>query len=378
MVVRATQQYTEVLADGQGLVRTSQQYAEVLVDGIGDARITNQYVEVLFERGDDNVGDSLTLTDVATAKVVRHVSVGDTLTLSDTAVQRFVFATAETTLSFSDAIVRSGTWRANVVQSLSFDDTEDARRSIAHESVAHEFTLTQKAGRVFTESVVTTLSFGQSGDRISHPETIFELIQTAFGYKGSIASSSLSFTDLASHKGIFRRAVGSTLNLTQSVTFYLVQSCGNVTYHPFVGATSEVGYTPPSTTAPVLSDGTLTLTYPYVSPTSTLVLRNPEYGNQDRLNFNRVNRETRGGTLVVFADPNWPKSQIITVQIDRLKQTQVNELFEFLGDSLGKQIGLLDWEGRQWQGVILTPDATVTHVSRTDRSVSFDFRGQLV
>ena len=43
--------------------------------------------------------------------------------------------------------------------------------------------------------------------------------------------------------------------------------------------------------------------------TFSVSLRAPNLGNKDRLSFNRVLRETRGGTLVVFADPIWPKVQ---------------------------------------------------------------------
>jgi hypothetical protein len=108
------------------------------------------------------------------------------------------------------------------------------------------------------------------------------------------------------------------------------------------------------------------------------VLRNPELANKETLSFDRINRETRGGTLEVYSDPDWPKAKTLSLEVQHLKQSQVDDLLQFFLDSLGQEIGLLDHENRQWRGFILTPDAEVTHVGRENRSVQFDFEGELV
>ena len=61
--------------------------------------------------------------------------------------------------------------------------------------------------------------------------------------------------------------------------------------------------------------------------TDTLVLRAPEFGNKDRLQFNRISRETRGGTLIVYADPMWPKTQTLVLTFSALKPAQAEALW---------------------------------------------------
>jgi hypothetical protein len=49
------------------------------------------------------------------------------------------------------------------------------------------------------------------------------------------------------------------------------------------------------------------------------------FGNKDRLQFNRISRETRGGTVVVLADPIWPKIETQAITITGLTREQVWE-----------------------------------------------------
>ena len=87
------------------------------------------------------------------------------------------------------------------------------------------------------------------------------------------------------------------------------------------------------------------LLYPAVGPaTDSVTLRAPNLGNKDRLSFNRVLRETRGGTLVVYADPIWPKIQTLVLSFSGLSGDEAQALIAFFNDHLGLEIGLLDWE----------------------------------
>ena len=79
--------------------------------------------------------------------------------------------------------------------------------------------------------------------------------------------------------------------------------------------------------------------------TDSVTLRAPNLGNKDRLSFNRIVRETRGGTLIVFADPIWPKLETLVLSFSGLSSTQSQQLLAFLETHLGEEIGLLDWEG---------------------------------
>jgi hypothetical protein len=232
-------------------------------------------------------------------------------------------------------------------------------------------------GRVIEVEASNTLTLTDESVRRVTAEDTLVLVQTVVVGKSAPTSNTISLVQTANAAGIYRRTGTNTLALAQAVTYEIDNNCIEKNYTPFVGAGSGE-YTPPSTTTPTLSSDTLTLTYPYVSPTTTLILRNPAFSNKDRLIFNRINRVTRGGTLIVFADPQWPKQQRLTLQLDALRPQQILDLIDFLEESLGKEIGLLDWEGRQWKGLILNPDTDLVQPAREDRSVVIDFEGELV
>lgn len=90
----------------------------------------------------------------------------------------------------------------------------------------------------------------------------------------------------------------------------------------------------------------ITLTYPYVSPTNTYIIKRPEFNNKERDSFNKIIRETRGGTLKIGRESTWPKTQSLEVAFPILCPDDSNSLFTFLQVSLGKEIGLLDYLSR--------------------------------
>ena len=121
-----------------------------------------------------------------------------------------------------------------------------------------------------------------------------------------------------------------------------------------------------------------TFLYPAVTPSDTLTLRSPELGNKDRLSFNRISRETRGGTLVVYADPIWPKTQVQVLSFTGLTETQAADLLNFMSNHLGLEIGFVDWERRLWKGIITNPTDAVTQDGRGAMfSASLEFEGAL-
>jgi len=111
--------------------------------------------------------------------------------------------------------------------------------------------------------------------------------------------------------------------------------------------------------------------------TDSITLPAPDFGNRDRLSFNRVLRETRGGTLIVYADPIWPKIQTLVLSFSGLTGAEAQALLEFFDNHLGQEIGLLDWEHRYWVGVVTTPDEPIVQDGKDSFSASFEFEGQL-
>ena len=111
--------------------------------------------------------------------------------------------------------------------------------------------------------------------------------------------------------------------------------------------------------------------------TDSVTLRAPNLGNKDRLGFNRVLRKTRGGTLIVYADPIWPKTQRLVLNFSSLLRTEAQELLSFFENHLGQEVGLLDWEQRYWRGIIMTPESPVIEDTRGRCSANFEFEGEL-
>ncbi len=208
------------------------------------------------------------------------------------------------------------------------------------------------------------------------------LSQTAVGVAGKPGVSVLSLTGVAAATIDRGLANVSTLGLQQSTTYTLILGSTRCQYSPFVGNSSDPNApTPP----PVEIDGPMVgiqvpfqLVYPSTGVvTDSVSLKAPNLGNKDRLAFNRVLQETRGGTLIVFADPIWPKIQTLVLTFSGLYRVEAHALLTFIDDYLGKEIGLIDWEHRYWKGIITTPDEPIVEDKFDNFTASFSFEGEL-
>lgn len=335
-MLRTTSQQAEVLATGAGVARVSQQVAEALTRSSGKARVSQQVAEVL-----------LSTTEFP----------GD----------------GSGTLTLADAVDYRGPVYVQVHHVVHLEQTGHGVAPI-RVSVQDTLALVQRGGRTLAVTVSDSLALTDSGGKTDAVDDALALVQTASIGKGATVHCVLSLLSEAIPGGVFRKTVSHGLGLIQSGTYQLDGPCVLRQYTPFVGFGDG---TTPGTSAPALADAILTLTHPFVAPTRTVTLRNPNFHNRDRLGFNRINRESRGGTLVVFADPSWPKTQTLQIEVSGLTRQQVADLMDFFAASLGQEIGLLDHENRQWRGVILNPDTPFADLGCSDRMVSFEFEGEL-
>ena len=197
------------------------------------------------------------------------------------------------------------------------------------------------------------------------------------------AANTMNLVDEHEVTGIFIRSLVSDLGIGHSLTWYEDTPCGKKQYTPFQGEdTTSSAVTPPPEN---LQDpqGSTTDRFSLYQPalgvkTDEVVLRAPELDNRDRNAFSRVSRETRGGTLVVYADPNWPKVRTLAVTLIGLTETQVDDLHTFLQSTVGQDIGLTDWEGRLWQGIITNPDEVATQDGKAQWTISLEFEGVML
>ena len=251
---------------------------------------------------------------------------------------------------------------------------------LRHEASAHVALATGTSA-----SASSSLSFSQR----AIPKAIEEsatntlvLTQTAIGDAAKPGQSTLTFTQAGTFTIDRGLAAISTLELQQSVTFTLIIGTTKCQYSPFVGDSSDPNAPDPP---PSAIDGPMAgiqvpfqLVYPSVGAvTDSVALKTPNLGNKDRLSFQRVLREARGGTLIVYADPIWPKIQTLVLTFSGLLRVESQELLIFIDDHLGKEIGLIDWEHRYWRGIITTPDEPAIEDRFDSFTVSFEFEGEL-
>lgn len=142
-------------------------------------------------------------------------------------------------------------------------------------------------------------------------------------------------------------------------------------YRPFVGE-GAAGVPPSSYWA--ASDLTgVQLRYPATGAATDIIqLRKPNFGNVQRLAMDRINRETRGGNLRIFADPVWPKTESMLLTFSTLTAAEKTSLLAFLDNHLGEDIVFIDWENRPWRGVIVSIDPFVQD-TRDTFTASFEF-----
>jgi hypothetical protein len=233
-------------------------------------------------------------------------------------------------------------------------------------------------------SATSQVNLGQDG----HPtltgdaESQLSLGQSASGETGKPVDSDLALNQSAGVTLTRAESAGSTLAINQSAAYTLILASTQHQYSPFVGFSDDPSAPePPSTTLQGPMAGIevpFQLVYPATGVvTDSVSLKSPNLGNKDRLAFNRVIRETRGGTLVVFADPIWPKTETLVLSFSGLLRVEAQNLLTFIEDHLGQEVGLIDWEHRYWRGVITTPDEPVVEDRFDSFSAGFEFEGEL-
>jgi hypothetical protein len=217
---------------------------------------------------------------------------------------------------------------------------------------------------------------------VGNAENTLNFVQTIQFSKSLTARSTMNLVSDMSRIMIYNRTLTHDNAIGHALTWLEDSPCGRKRYTPFQGEnTIPLNVSPPSN---VLDDpqgeaDTFKLYQPYLGVhTSEVELRQPELDNRDRNAFSRVSQETRGGKLLVFADPTWPKVRTMAVTIVGLTETKVNEFQTFVQSTVGQMIGLTDWEGRLWSGHITNPNEQATQDGKARWTITFEFEGEML
>lgn len=113
--------------------------------------------------------------------------------------------------------------------------------------------------------------------------------------------------------------------------------------------------------------------------THTLALRKPKFGNTTTVETEALVRRNKGKMIQVFKSANWPTFTSLKYTIEKMSQTDVNNLIAFLQLTLGLQVTLVDYLNRTWLGYFTTEsfDITQNGQGNCQFEVSFEFLGVL-
>lgn len=229
-------------------------------------------------------------------------------------------------------------------------------------NIEHVLELEQDWSREAPINASNTLSFTQEAIVSYGFESVLNLTQTVSGGIGYGIEHELGLSHTLSSAGsIWNRSASHTIPFTSSGNGFN----GNDKCFRRVGEAS--GPTQTGDLTLYSKDGLYSVT-----------LRNPEIDNIRRTAFDRVVRETRGGNLIVYRDPNWNVVQTLLFTIVALKRSTLDSLQTFFLNTLGQEIALVDWLGEEWSGVVTRPDETVTEDRDGYWTFAFEFEGTKV
>lgn len=125
-------------------------------------------------------------------------------------------------------------------------------------------------------------------------------------------------------------------------------------------------------TIPTISKSkSITLSY----NTLSITVRAPELGDTDGIDEVRINRLSRGGDLIVYSDPNWPRTESLSYRFSFLTTHEITQLKDFVHATIGQSILLVDYDGLSWSVIITNPDFEFDQTSKNNYTATLEFEG---
>lgn len=106
--------------------------------------------------------------------------------------------------------------------------------------------------------------------------------------------------------------------------------------------------------------------------------RRPLLGNSDSIAFQRINRRTRGGDIIIFRDNEWPKTEVLNLTFDFTTDDEAQAMMNMLRYTAGWFIHYRDHENRLWFGIVQNPDTEVSQTGINHFMVEVRFEGDQV
>ncbi len=206
-------------------------------------------------------------------------------------------------------------------------------------TVSNYLELHQNANRPKFLYVTNQLILTQSAKKVLH-----QIVGNTLTYNQSVNVS---------------KGISQTLVFNQSVTINIIRSLNvaqvfqiNQGVALYKNNDSSFIMAPPS--APIVYNP-VSLTNGLVTVTLTI----PEFGDVNNIEHHRIARESRGGDRIIYHDLIWPIRESLQLEFRDLSENQGKQLLNFLEDTLGTTITLIDHYGTTWSGIILNPDLEI-------------------
>ena len=268
----------------------------------------------------------------------------------------------------------------------------DYTRNINIYVYANEILLITDSGRIplTTQHTYDTLTLSQQGYMTFVLQSLL-LSQIAVGGRSpGVQIQVISFTQDVKQGGTFRRTINQNIGIGHALTYYEDLPCNKKQYKPFMGENTVPGSkaAPPSSipnpqfnTYPGINEcgDRFLLYWPSKGVrVTTVTIKAPKFGDRDRNAYTRINRETRNGEIIVYADPTWPKVRTMAVTIVGITKADMEAYQSLIYEHLGQLIGLTDWYGNEWEGVITDPNSPAVHDGTQGWTISFKFEGDII
>lgn len=103
-----------------------------------------------------------------------------------------------------------------------------------------------------------------------------------------------------------------------------------------------------------------------------VAFRDPDFGDTNSLSFNRINRETRGGDIIIINPYGVDGRQLIRYTWTTMWETDAIKLKAIIANSLGRRISLLDYNSVSQFVIIMNPNTEIAQTGPQTWSASLD------
>jgi len=245
----------------------------------------------------------------------------------------------------------------SITETMTFRDTLMRTGGIHQTSVTDNFVFTESTtSRSFQCDIFEILHLTEHKSNLNFAEHL-KLKETLTLDKRRAKYDTLVFTETIGLKVKRILVINETLNLTEGLTFTQIR-CDER----------------PCLVGPATN--TLSVTLSTSDGRYSVTVMSPDFDNTEALQFTRVNKKTRGGDLIIFRDPQWPKSMTLTYTWKYLSMKDRDNLMNFVANTVGQVFNLLDYEGNNHSVYIKNPDTDFSRQQKQFSQVRLDFETQ--